>query len=139
MATPLGANASQPEVTGGYYRGTYGPSVLLKVLTLAALARMRSAFLDMAAGVKELELSQILVLRLDGVTEILLQTAVGAEPGTATLDGQRVIWVASPSEWARSAGLLDPLLEEGAGGHQYLTDARDSLVVEVSVNEPQVV
>ncbi len=103
-----------------------------------AIPRLQQIFRLIAEGAGGIDLTEELNLELEGVRSFFLSSDDGCERGMVSRDGVAFRWVAPHTEWVRNVGLLDPLAEPAASGHQYLTDARGSVVVEVSIDEPMV-
>jgi hypothetical protein len=128
---------------GDFYRGTYGPTIILIALSASGCRWLQEVFRDLARGMADqriltaetgVRISNVgaieMAVRPDG-PRILLRHQDGGGSGS-------FLWSATPDGWLYLADLIAPLCDGGAG-HHYLTEDKDDVAqIELSVGEEEV-
>jgi hypothetical protein len=131
-------------VVGQYGEGAYGPTILLKLLSPAAVEWLHDVMRNLANDPKVvIDLAAQPGVSLLGIRSWKLRRS--SQPGDVALRGPASVvaeadfeWEMDEFGWLRAAGLLEPLLR-GKSGHQYLSrEGHDAALVEVSFGEPDV-
>jgi hypothetical protein len=131
-----------PLIYGDFYRGAYGPTIVLEALTLLGVDWFRCLLVKLSldeAG--SFELASMSELRINGVAELKVET-VGVQPDIPLTriagsgdEGARFLWRQDNLRWAHASMLIEPMLK-GRPGHQYLTtEGRDAALIEFSHGE----
>lgn len=120
-------------------QGAYGPIIVMQLASEVAVGWLRQLILDVAAGLKEPELSELPEVRLVNFDGLHLTLARPDSDSARELirldDGSAFLWSCSQERWRTNAALLDPFLA-GRKGHQYMTsETIDDALVEVSFGE----
>jgi hypothetical protein len=134
--------ASEKLIDGDYYKGSYGPTVILTALSLKGVELMHGVFARLAdsKGVT-VDLTEIPGVAIQSVSRLML-IQVAERPDVALRlrshersDNVEIEWRQNVENWRRTAALLEPFLI-GRTGHQYLTEEnRDAALVEFSFGE----
>lgn len=133
---------SEKLIDGEYYRGAYGPTIILNASSLAAVGWIHRIFAGLASDRAEIiDLMAMPEVMIRSMRRFLLVQAT-EQPEIAlrlrsneVLDGVEFEWRQNAENWRRTAALLEPFLA-GDTGHQYLTQrSRDAALVEFSFGE----
>jgi hypothetical protein len=111
--------------------------IVMQIASEAAVAWLSQLFLDVAAGLKEPELSELPGVRLVDLDGLRLTRALpdGARELVRLDDRSAFRWTCSQERWRTHAALLEPFLA-GRVGHQYMTSENvDDALIEVSFGE----
>lgn len=126
-------------VTGDYYIGALGPTIILLLASPTAASWLEDEFKHVARSSRPRNLTDDPRIELSGVTGLTLGLRhsgpdielrqVGGD------DSPSFLWTGTEDGWRRLAGLMEPLAS-GETGHQYLTRERvDDALIEASLGE----
>lgn len=126
-------------VTGDYYEGAFGPTIILFLGSPAGAMWLEDEFRRVAQSGRPRDIADDPRIELANVTALTLALReAGPDVELKRVDGDdspSFLWTATEDGWQRLAGLMEPL-SSGQTGHQYLTRERvDDALVEVSLGE----
>lgn len=137
------APAAEPAlITGDFYQGTYGPTIILIAAESAACAWLQGVFRELASDGRSRVLtaetrvqftnveSVEMVCRPDGPRVMLRYSGDGHE--------RAFVWSATPDGWRYLAELIQPLCDGGTGHHYLAEDKDDVALIEFSMGEEDV-
>jgi hypothetical protein len=131
-----------PLILGDFYRGAYGPTIILEAQTLLGVDWFRRVLVKLSRDEEaNFDLASMPELRIRGVDELKVET-VAVQPDTpltrtagSGYDDASFLWRQDALRWAHASMLIEPLLK-GRPGHQYLTnEGRDAALIEFSHGE----
>lgn len=137
----MNPGSQSPLMTGDYYAGAYGPTIVLILHSTTACSWLQSVFRDLA----DCDGSHILTIdpkaRIHNIDAIEM-TCRSDGPKVAIRNPddneKQFAWSATPQGWLYQADLIQPFCD-GGSGHQYLTDDEDDVaLIEVSFGEQDV-
>jgi len=119
-----------------FYPGAYGPSILVELPDLAAVALLRRILVRVAATGSPIDLNNEPRMRLKNIANLKLVLATQPSRKTLSSTGDPLfVWSCTAEQWRAHAALLDPFLD-GHVGHQYLSaEGVDDALIEVSFGE----
>jgi hypothetical protein len=126
-------------VTGDYYAGAFGPTIILFLASPAGAAWLEDEFRQVARTGRSRNIVDDQRIELPQVAALTLERREsGPDVELRRIDGKdspSFVWTATEDGWLRLAGLMEPLAS-GQTGHQYLTRERiDDALIEVSLGE----
>jgi hypothetical protein len=136
------AAAESALITGDFYQGSYGPTIILIASSSEACAWLQGVFRELASGGPRRTLTAAPEVRFTNVESI--EMVCRPDGPRATLrhrdDGteRAFVWSATPDGWLYLAELIQPLCSGGVG-HHYLAEEKDDVaLIELSVGEEEV-
>jgi len=125
-------------VTGDYYLGAFGPTIILVLASPAGAAWLEDEFRLAARAERPRNLlddHRIEVRQISALTLDLRESGADVELRRIGDESPTFLWTATKDGWQRLADLLKPL-STGQNGHQYLTrEGVDDALIEVSLGE----
>ena len=117
----------------------FGPTILIKPLTLDALRQFRDLILEIARSQTSVDLAETPGFGGRDIDSLVIEYSDDEDGGGLSQvgAGPSFNWHGSATYWHHVVGLLEPLCD-GQTGHQYLTDADDPAIVVLSFGEPEV-
>jgi hypothetical protein len=131
-----------PLIFGDFYRGAYGPTILLEAQTLLGVEWFLRVLIELSRDEQaNFDLASMPELQIAGVHELKVET-VPVQPDApltrtagSGFDDASFLWRQDTLRWAHASMLIEPLLK-GRPGHQYLTnEGRDAALIEFSHGE----
>jgi hypothetical protein len=144
---PVSDNSQAPTtesalITGDFYKGTYGPTIILIASVSAACVWLQNIFRELANGGRNRMLTTEPEVRFTNVESIEMVCRPGGAPVALSRrdDGteRSFVWSATRDGWHYLAELIQPLCDGGVG-HHYLAERKDDVaLIELSVGEEEV-
>ena len=135
-------NGQSPLLTGDFYSGAYGPTLILIMSSPAAGVWLQHVFRELASGGPAFVLTAAPEVEITNLQTVEMTCRTGKPRITFTNDdeaeGKSFVWSATPDGWRYLVDLIQPLCDSKVG-HQYLTeDKDDAAVIELSFGEQDV-
>jgi hypothetical protein len=128
-------------ITGDFFEGAYGPTVLLTVPSTQAAIWLRQVFIDQEGRLTDRDLLSEPEVDVGHLAHLILTTSLSSndiETKSRTSEEPLTVSIlATRRGWPRIAELLDPFCQ-GVTGHQYFGDEEDDEVLfEITFGESE--
>ncbi len=136
--------ATEPAlIIGDFYRGTYGPTIILITSSSAGCVWLQDIFRELSHGGPSRTLTAEPEVRFTNVETIEM---VCRPNGPRVMlryrddaDEKAFVWSATPDGWLYLTELIQQLCSGGVGHHYLAEDKDDVALIELSVGEEEVI
>jgi len=126
----------EAEITGDFYEGAYGPSIIIALASPRAAEQLKAVVLHVSGGSGPLDLENQPSVQLCHGLRIRMTMGDNTEKVLAQVGDSPAFEWSCPSEvWREVVEMLDPFIA-GKNGHQYLNDGvLDDALIEATHGE----
>jgi len=136
------SSAQPPLLTGDFYPGAYGPTIILSISSVEACAWLQGAFRELARSGAPRKLAAEPEVRLANIHGLeMIRRSTGPRVSLSRRRDEAdadFVWAATADGWLYLADLIQSFCD-GGSGHHYLTEnTDDAALIELSFGEDDV-